>query len=76
MSTLRSLSKSVRLWVVAKTDAKGVRTYLNMSRNEWHVDLKFADLMEYDTGVVWREAAGIITNDVELLPVTLTVEEN
>jgi hypothetical protein len=76
MSTLRSLSKSVRLWVLAKTDTKGVRTYYNMSRNEWHVDLKFADLVEYDRGVIWREAADIIAHDVELLPVTLTVEEN
>ena len=76
MSTLRSLSKSVRMWVLAKTDTKGVRTYYNIGRGEWHVDLKFADLVEYDTGVVWREAAEIITNDVELLPVTLTVEEN
>ena len=76
MSTLRSLSKSVRMWVLAKTDIKGVRTYYNMGRNEWHVDLKFADLVEYDRGVIWREAADIIAHDVELLPVTLTVEEN
>ena len=76
MSTLRSLSKSVRLWVLAKTDAKSVRTYYNMSRNEWHVDLKFADLVEYDRGVIWREAADIIAHNVELLPITLTVEEN
>ena len=76
MSTLRSLSKSVRLWVVAKTDAKGVRSYLNMSRNEWHVDLKFADLMEYDRGIIWQEAFDMTHLDLELLPVTLTVEEN
>ena len=75
MSTLRSLSKSVRMWVLAKTDIKGVRTYYNMGRNEWHVDLKFADLVEYDRGVIWREAARL-SFYVELLPVTITVEEN
>ena len=75
MSTLRSLSKSVRMWVLAKTDIKGVRTYYNMGRNEWHVDLKFADLVEYDHGMTWREAARL-SFYVELLPVTITVEEN
>jgi hypothetical protein len=76
MSTLRSLSKSVRMWVLAKTDTKGVRTYYNIGRGEWHVDLKFADLMEYDRGIIWQEAFDMTHLDLELLPVTLTVEEN
>ena len=78
-------TSSVRMWVIAKTDDKGVRTYYNNSRSElgeeWHVDLKFADLVEYDAAVVRRELANrhittIGKNDVEILPVTLTVEED
>jgi hypothetical protein len=75
MSTLRSLSKSVRMWVLAKTDIKGVRTYYNMGRNEWHVDLKFADLVEHDHGL-WLATYVNTTDDVAVMPVTLTVEEN
>jgi len=40
------------------------------------VDLKFADLMEYDRGIIWQEAFNMTHLDLELLPVTLTVEEN
>ena len=76
MSTLRSLSKSVRLWVLAKTDAKGVRTYYNNSRIEWHVDLKFADLVEHDHGLWLATYVVNTTYDVAVMPVTLTVEEN
>jgi hypothetical protein len=80
MSTLRSLSKSVRMWVIAKTDAKGVRTYYNNSRSEqgeeWHVDLKFADLVEHDHGLWLATYVVNTTYDVAVMPVTLTVEEN
>ncbi len=75
------MSTSVRMWVLAKTDTQGVRTYLNFERAEWYVDLMFADLVEYDAAVVRRELANrhittIGKNDVEILPVTLTVEED
>jgi len=75
------MSTSVNMWVLAKTDTKGVRTYLNFERAEWYVNLMFADLVEYDTAIVRRELANrhITTtgkNDVEILPVTITVEED
>lgn len=69
-------STSVRMWVLAQTDTKSVRTYYNSGRNEWHVDVKFADLVEHDRGVIWLDAFDMTRLDVELLPVTLTVEEN
>ena len=68
-----------RMWVIAKTDDKGVRTYYNNSRSElgeeWHVDLKFADLVEHDHGL-WLATYVNTTDDVAVMPVTLTVEEN
>ena len=87
MSTLRSLSKSVRMWVIAKTDDKGGRTYLSNFTDEWHVNLMFADIVEYDVAVRWLDRVahetnlqdrfdGIALQDVRLLPVTVTVEEN
>ena len=87
MSTLRSLSKSVRMWVIAKTDDKGGRTYLSNFTDEWHVNLMFADIVEYDVAVRWLDRVAHETNlqdrfdgtasqDVRLLPVTVTVEEN
>ena len=82
-----TLSKSVRMWVIAKTDAKGVRTYLSNFTDEWHVNLMFADIVEYDVAVGWLDRVahetnlqdrfdGIAVQDVRLLPVTVTVEEN
>jgi len=56
-----------------------VRTYYNNSRSElgeeWHVDLKFADLVEHDHGL-WLATYVNTTDDVAVMPVTLTVEEN
>ena len=79
-----------KMWVLEKTDPKGVKTFYNDGRNEWHVDVRFADLVEYDRGVIWRDIHDIIwgasgmsgnddvtnAHDVALLPVTITVEEN
>ena len=87
MSTLRSLSKSVKMWVVTHDDAKGVRTYLNtssMARDaepEWYVNLTFADFVEYDAAHVWLDyLTQFMTVDEALgyniRPVTITPEEN
>lgn len=79
-----------KMWVLEKTDPKGVKTFYNDGRNEWHVDVRFADLVEYDRGVIWRDIHDIIwgaygmsgnddvtsAHDVALLPVTITVGEN
>ena len=74
-----------KMWVLEKTDPKGVKTFYNDGRNEWHVDVRFADLVEYDRGLIWLDIHDIIwsntydgtsAHDVALLPVTITVEEN
>ena len=83
------MSKSVRMWVLAKTDTKGVITYLNTSRMtsenypepEWYVNLMFADFVEYDAAVVWRDyLTQFMTVDealgYKIRPVTITLEEN
>jgi len=76
-----------KMWVLEKTDPKGVKTFYNDGRNEWHVDVRFADLVEYDRGLIWRDIHDIIwgasgmsgthdgtsAHDVALLPVTITV---
>ena len=78
-----------RMWVITKTDTKGVITYLNTSRMtsgkdaepEWHVNLMFADFVEYDAAVVWRDyLTQFMTVDealgYKIRPVTITLEEN
>ena len=76
-----------KMWVLEKTDPKGVKTFYNDGRNEWHVDVRFADLVEYDRGLIWLDIHDIIwgasgmsgthdgtsAHDVALLPVTITV---
>ena len=81
-----------RMWVITKTDTKGVITYLNTSRMtstsnayaaepEWYVNLMFADFVEYDAAVVWRDyLTQFMTVDealgYKIRPVTITLEEN
>ena len=76
-----------RMWVITKTDTKGVITYLNTSsmaraaEPEWYVNLMFADFVEYDAAVVWRDyLTQFMTVDEALRynirPVTITLEEN
>lgn len=80
------MTTSVKMWVVIHDDAKGVRTYLNTNRMitgepDWYVNLTFADFVEYDAAVVWRDyLTQFMTVDdalrYNILPVTITLEEN
>ena len=68
-------TSSVRMWVLAKTD-KGVTTFYNDNRNEWHVNLKFADLVEYDRAVSWLDEHNSVgVENIVVVPVTLTVSQ-
>ena len=66
-----------KMWVLAKTD-KGVTRFYNDTRNEWHVNLKFADIIEYDRAVSWLDEpfSFVGVENIVVVPVTLTVEEN
>ncbi len=76
MSTLSEQRNSVRMWVLAKTD-KGVTRFYNDNRNEWHVNLKFADLVEYDRAVSWLdEHKSVGVENIVVVPVTLTVAQS
>ncbi len=76
-----------RAWVLVK-EKKGVTKYatppsrssseLSLSDDPyiegWHVDLKFAELMEFDKAkVVWDHLLLSDTEGVKLLPVTVNV---
>ena len=65
-----------KMWVLAKTD-KGVTRFYNDTRNEWHVNLKFADLVEYDRAVSWLENLhSPVVENIVVVPVTLTVAQS
>jgi hypothetical protein len=81
------MTTSVRMWVITKTDTKGVITYLNTSgyhrngQEDWYVNLMFADFVGYDDAVVWRDyLTQFMTVDealgYKIRPVTITLEEN
>lgn len=81
------MTTSVRMWVITKTDTKGVITYLNTSgyhrnnQEDWYVNLMFADFVGYDDAVVWRDyLTQFMTVDealgYKIRPVTITLEED
>ena len=60
------MSTSVKMWVVIHDD----------NRNEWHVNLKFADLVEYDRAVSWLDEHNSVgVENIVVVPVTLTVSQ-